>query len=65
MRRSSRESAQAARERWTLDEVRAVFLLLQADARRWTLDAAGLPDEAMRMLATPAIRSGRGSIATR
>jgi len=38
----------AAQERWGLDELHAVFLLLQADARAWTLDAAGLPADAMR-----------------
>ena len=36
-----------ARQRWSLDEVRAVFLLLQAEAQAWTLDAQGLPTEAM------------------
>jgi hypothetical protein len=37
----------AARARWGLDEVRAVFLLLQADAAGWALDAEGLPAEAV------------------
>jgi hypothetical protein len=36
-----------ARQRWSLDEVRAVFLLLQAEAQAWALDAQGLPSEAM------------------
>jgi 3-hydroxymyristoyl/3-hydroxydecanoyl-(acyl carrier protein) dehydratase/1-acyl-sn-glycerol-3-phosphate acyltransferase len=37
----------AARARWSLDEVRAVFLLLQAEARNWPLDAHSLPSSAM------------------
>jgi hypothetical protein len=37
----------AARGRWDLDEVRAVFLLLQADAAGWALDADGLPAAAV------------------
>ena len=37
----------AARGRWGLDEVRAVFLLLQAAAQGWALDAEGLPAEAV------------------
>jgi 1-acyl-sn-glycerol-3-phosphate acyltransferase len=36
-----------AQQRWGLDETRAVFLLLQADAQGWPLDPHGLPDEAM------------------
>jgi 3-hydroxymyristoyl/3-hydroxydecanoyl-(acyl carrier protein) dehydratase/1-acyl-sn-glycerol-3-phosphate acyltransferase len=36
-----------ARQRWSLDEVRAVFLLLQAEAQAWPLDAQGLPADAM------------------
>jgi hypothetical protein len=37
----------AARGCWSLDEVRAVFLLLQAAARGWALDEEGLPSAAM------------------
>jgi hypothetical protein len=37
----------AARTRWDLDEVRAVFLLLEAEAAGWVLDAEGLPAEAV------------------
>jgi hypothetical protein len=37
-----------ARERWLLDDVAAVFLLLQADAHGWPLDAERLPAAAMR-----------------
>jgi hypothetical protein len=36
-----------ARRRWSLDDVAAVFLLLQADAHGWPLDADGLPADAM------------------
>ena len=36
----------AARARWTLDEMRAVFLILQARAAAWALDADGLPVDA-------------------
>ncbi|MCC7123449.1 MAG: hypothetical protein IT178_01270 [Acidobacteria bacterium] len=45
----------AARQRWDLDEVRAVFLLLQAEAQAWPLDDTGLPAHAMatRDLADP------------
>ena len=32
-----------ARARWSLDELRAVFLLLQADAHGWPLDESGVP----------------------
>jgi hypothetical protein len=38
---------QRTRQRWSLDEVRAVFLLLQAEAQGWALDDHGLPAEAM------------------
>ena len=37
----------AARARWNLDEVHAVFLLLQAEAQGWVLDTEGLPAEAV------------------
>ena len=37
---------QLARQHWSLDEVRAVFLLLQAEAQGWTLDTQGLPSDA-------------------
>lgn len=37
----------AARERWGIDQSRATYLLLQADACGWTLDGSGLPAEAM------------------
>ena len=37
----------AAEQRWGLDEVRAVFLLLQADASGWALDDEGLPADAV------------------
>jgi len=36
-----------AQQRWSLDEVRAVFLLLQAEAQAWPLDDQGLPSDAM------------------
>jgi acyl transferase domain-containing protein/3-hydroxymyristoyl/3-hydroxydecanoyl-(acyl carrier protein) dehydratase/1-acyl-sn-glycerol-3-phosphate acyltransferase len=42
---ASRVSSACAR--WGLDEVRAVFLLLQAAAQGWTLDADGLPGDAV------------------
>ena len=37
----------AAQARWGLDEVRAVFLLLQAAAQGWPADAEGLPADAV------------------
>ncbi|MFI5311012.1 MAG: lysophospholipid acyltransferase family protein, partial [Gemmatimonadales bacterium] len=37
----------AARARWALDELRAVFLVLQARAAAWPLDAEGLPADAV------------------
>lgn len=37
----------AARARWSIDEVRAVFVILQARARGWALDDEGLPSAAM------------------
>ena len=36
----------AARARWVLDEMRAVFLIMQARAAGWALDVDGLPSEA-------------------
>jgi 1-acyl-sn-glycerol-3-phosphate acyltransferase len=42
---ASRVSSACAR--WGLDEVRAVFLLLQAAAQGWALDTEGLPGDAV------------------
>ena len=37
---------EAACAKWSLDEMRAVFLVMQARAAGWALDANGLPTDA-------------------